>query len=153
MTALRNSLSNNEATGLNSICDSWIRKDASSTNSQGEIIAAVNQLYALMNLDAPAVFWCQSPWHAMVMPIIVETLLRFTTRVNLQIYLRSKLRKDLDQQYNVQWRAIWCAAHKQLEMSLAADKWSFKRGASPYGADLNDAFQKRPGRARRKFKN
>jgi hypothetical protein len=123
--------------------DSYYRQLLERANSpvatdELQLEGAIKKLYRFIGVDEPAVVWCESPWQMVVIPVLLQMLL--------------KLGQD-----SPLWRRVelclthprWAACRRPLEEALAAvaDGQAHRRGNPAARGTDDEAYQEltRPG--------
>jgi hypothetical protein len=101
---------------LDEVCLDWLELAQSNAPSDHVTAAnAINFLYKIYNLKPPLIFWCQSPWQMVTMPIVLQLVLRSKL---LRTRLKKSRLKKFDSLHDSQmWHCLW----NQIEVQLTTD--------------------------------
>lgn len=144
LTMKKNALSPCEQHLLTSELSNWSgRAQLFERCAREEVNDAIRSIYRAARRDSEiAIFWCDGPRQLLVMPFVVDALIRYKTANELSAHLTSPMRKELETQRWSIWSALWKSAHRQLESFLAADDTAFI-SARKIGAQVGDELHRR----------
>ncbi len=85
---------------------------------------AIYSIYREINLQPPILFYCQSPWQVLVMPIVLQLMLRSP-------HVRQMREPPADLRHSQLWCNLWENLREQLDAKPYIDYPSYSRGKFP----------------------